>query len=272
VLPESGAEETVIVPGPWTTGASTGHNASVQLQIEGVRKSYHGDVVLRHIDLTVRRHELVCLIGASGSGKSTLLRCVNLLEKVDDGRILLGETEVTAPDAVPHEIRKRIGMVFQSYNLFPHMTVLENVALAPQRVHGRARDQARDSARRMLERLGLGMKAHEYPDRLSGGQQQRVAIARALVTGPEVVLLDEITSALDPELVSEVLTVVKELKTEGITMILATHEMNFAREVADQVCYLEDGLVVESGTAEQMFTAPRELSTQRFLQRVVGQS
>ncbi len=239
------------------------------LEIEGVWKHYHRHSVLRGIDLSVDSHEVVCLIGASGSGKSTLLRCVNLLETVDDGAILLDGTEITDVRANPDDVRKRIGMVFQSYNLFPYMTVLENITLAPRKVHGIGRAQAEEQARELLSRFGLDGRAGAYPDRLSGGQQQRVAIIRALATRPRLLLLDEVTSALDPALVAEVLEIIRELKESGMTMILATHEMGFARDIADKVCFLDEGVLLEQGTAEQIFTDPREPRTREFLRRVL---
>ncbi|OXS36161.1 amino acid ABC transporter ATP-binding protein [Streptomyces sp. XY006] len=239
------------------------------LRMESVRKSFGGAVVLRDVDLEVAPHTVTALIGASGSGKSTLLRCANLLEEIDDGAIWLDGEEITDPRTDQDAVRRRIGVVFQAYNLFPHMTVLKNITLAPRRVHGVSRAEAEARARELLERLGLGGKASEYPDRLSGGQQQRVAIVRALAVRPRLLLLDEITAALDPELVGEVLTVVRGLKDEGMTMVLATHEMGFAREVADQVCFLEDGVVLEHGTARQIFEEPRQERTRRFLRRIV---
>jgi polar amino acid transport system ATP-binding protein len=239
------------------------------LRVDGVRKAFGDAVVLRSVDLTVPAHSVTALIGASGSGKSTLLRCVNLLETVDDGTIRLDGEDVTDPRVDPDAVRKRIGIVFQAFNLFPHMTVLQNVTLAPRRVHKVERGRAEDEARALLDRFGLGGKAGDYPDRLSGGQQQRAAIVRALATRPRLLLLDEITSALDPELVGEVLEVVRELKDEGMTMVLATHEMGFARQVADEVCFLEGGEVAERGPAEQLFTAPTQPATQRFLRRII---
>ncbi|MFJ5994522.1 amino acid ABC transporter ATP-binding protein [Streptomyces sp. NPDC092370] len=239
------------------------------LRMESVRKTFGDSVVLRDVDLEVAPHTVTALIGASGSGKSTLLRCANLLEEIDDGAIWLDDEEITDPRADQDAVRRRIGVVFQAYNLFPHMTVLENITLAPRRVHGVPRAEAEARARELLERLGLGGKAGEYPDRLSGGQQQRVAIVRALAVRPRLLLLDEITAALDPELVGEVLTVVRGLKDEGMTMVLATHEMSFARDVADQVCFLEGGVVLERGTAEQVFGDPRQERTRRFLRRIV---
>jgi polar amino acid transport system ATP-binding protein len=240
------------------------------LQVEGVRKSFGDTVVLRSVDLTVAQHRVAVLIGASGSGKSTLLRCVNLLEAVDDGVIRLDGEDVTDPRVDPDTVRRRVGIVFQAFNLFPHKTVLDNVTLAPRRVHKLPRRQAEDEARALLDRFGLGDKAGDYPDRLSGGQQQRAAIVRALATRPRLLLLDEITSALDPELVGEVLEVVRELKDEGMTMVLATHEMGFARQVADEVCFLDGGVVVERGRPEQIFGAPAEPRTQQFLRRIVA--
>ena len=239
------------------------------LRIEGVWKTYHAHPVLRGIDLDVAQHEVVCLIGASGSGKSTLLRCVNMLESVDDGAIFLDGKDITDPGADPDRVRRQIGMVFQSYNLFPHMTVLENITLAPVRVHRRARAEAVEQARELLERFGLADKGGEYPDRLSGGQQQRVAIIRAMATRPSVLLLDEVTSALDPELVTEVMDIIRELKDSGMTMILATHEMGFARDIADTVCFLHDGVLLERGPAAKIFQEPTEKRTREFLHRVL---
>ncbi|MEU6428459.1 amino acid ABC transporter ATP-binding protein [Microbispora sp. NPDC046973] len=239
------------------------------LTIEGVWKHYHGQSVLRGIDLEVAPHEVVCLIGASGSGKSTLLRCVNLLETIDDGAIHLDGAEITDVRADADDVRRRIGMVFQAYNLFPHMTVLDNITLAPRKVHGVRPEEAEARARELLDRFGLADKAGEYPDRLSGGQQQRVAVIRAVATDPRLLLLDEVTSALDPTLVTEVLGVIRELKETGMTMILATHEMGFARDIADTVCFLEGGVLLESGPPEQIFTAPEHPRTRAFLQRVL---
>ena len=239
------------------------------LRADGLRKHFGGHEVLRGIDLTVAEGEAVCLIGASGSGKSTLLRCANLLEQVDDGVIELDGRDITDPRVDPDEVRRHIGVVFQAYNLFPHRSVLDNITLAPRKVHGVPRAEAEDRARELLSRFGLADKAADYPDRLSGGQQQRVAIVRAIATQPRLLLLDEVTSALDPELVGEVLELVKELKTEGMTMLLATHEMAFAREVADEVCFLDQGVVLERGPAAQVLTAPQEERTQQFLRRVL---
>ena len=242
---------------------------TVALVLEGVHKSFDKNEVLRGIDLTVEEHEVVCLIGASGSGKSTLLRCVNLIEPIDAGRIVVGGEEITARNVDANRIRRRIGIVYQAYNLFPHMSVLRNVTLGPTRVLKVKRGEAQASALELLGRFGLADKAHDYPDRLSGGQQQRVAIVRALAMQPELMLFDEVTSALDPELVAEVLQVIRELAAGGMTMVLATHEMSFARDIADRVCFLDGGRILEEGTPEQIFTAPREPRTQQFLQRVI---
>ncbi|MEU0491062.1 amino acid ABC transporter ATP-binding protein [Nocardiopsis sp. NPDC006139] len=239
------------------------------LRMRGVRKEFRGDTVLDGLDLDVPEHAVVVLIGASGSGKSTLLRCANLLEPVTDGTIHLDGEHITDPRVDADRVRRRIGMVFQSFNLFPHMTVLDNVTLAPRRVHRRERREAEEKARELLDRVGLADKAGEYPDRLSGGQQQRAAIVRALVNGPRLLLLDEITSALDPELVGEVLDLVRGLREDGMTMLLATHEMGFARQVADTVCFLEGGRVLEQGPPEQVLGDPREPRTRRFLQRII---
>jgi len=238
------------------------------LDYRGVCKAFGDKVVLDGIDLTVDRGEVISLIGASGSGKSTLLRCTNLLEPIDDGAIVFDGVDISEPGLPPDPVRRRIGMVFQSFNLFPHMTVLENVTLAPRKVLGRSRAEAVEQARALLDRIGLAEKAYDYPDRCSGGQQQRVAIARALQMEPEVMLLDEITSALDPELVGEVLDVVRELKQQGMTMLLATHEMSFAREISDRVCYLHQGRILEQGPPGELFGNPRHERTQQFLQRV----
>ncbi|MEV4867768.1 amino acid ABC transporter ATP-binding protein [Streptomyces syringium] len=244
------------------------HTGTV-LRLESVRKTFGRSVVLRDVDLEVAQHTVTALIGASGSGKSTLLRCANLLEEIDDGAIFLDGEDITDPRVDPDAVRRRIGVVFQAYNLFPHMTVLENVTLAPRRVHGVPRAEAEERARELLGRLGLDGKAGEYPDRLSGGQQQRVAIVRALAGRPRLLLLDEITAALDPELVGEVLNAVRDLKEEGMTMVLATHEMGFARDVADQVCFLDGGVVLERGTPAEVFGEPRQERTRRFLRRLV---
>jgi polar amino acid transport system ATP-binding protein len=239
------------------------------LEFRDVRKAFGEKVVLDGIDLAIDRGAVVSLIGASGSGKSTLLRCTNLLEPIDDGAIWFDDVDISEPGLPPDPVRRRIGMVFQSFNLFPHMTVLDNVTLAPRKVLGRSKPEAADKAIDMLTRFGLAEKANDYPDRCSGGQQQRVAIVRALQMDPEVMLLDEITSALDPELVGEVLDVVRELKKGGMTMLLATHEMAFAREISDQVCFLHAGRILESGPPAQLFGAPRHERTGQFLQRVV---
>jgi len=239
------------------------------VEISGLRKAYGEHVVLRDLSLSVAPHECVVLIGSSGSGKSTLLRCVNLLEVVDDGVIRLEGRDITDPRVDADEVRTRVGIVFQSFNLFPHLRVLDNVALAPRKVHRIARDAAEDRAMAMLDRVGLREKARSYPDELSGGQQQRVAIARALVNEPVLMLFDEVTSALDPELVAEVLAMLRDLKTDGMTMIVATHEMGFAREVADEVCFLDGGTVHERWPAAQVLQAPHEARTQQFLRRIV---
>jgi polar amino acid transport system ATP-binding protein len=239
------------------------------LRLENVHKSFGDHEVLRGIDLEVGEHEVVCLIGASGSGKSTLLRCVNLLEALNAGRIWLGDEEITRRGADVNAVRRRIGIVFQSFNLFPHMTVLRNVTLAPRDVLGLSKAEAEGRALELLRRFGLENRSGEYPDRLSGGQQQRVAIVRALAMRPELMLLDEVTSALDPELVAEVLNVIRELADGGMTMVIATHEMGFARDIANRVCFLEDGLILEEGLPEEIFTRPKETRTQRFLERII---
>ena len=240
------------------------------LRIEGLHKSFGDLPVLRGIDLTLAEHEVVCLIGASGSGKSTLLRCVNLLEDVDAGRIFVGGREITAPKLDIDRIRRDIGIVFQSFNLFPHLRVIDNVTLAPRKVLGRSRADAEASAMELLRRFGLAEKASAYPDRLSGGQQQRVAIVRALAMEPTVLLLDEITSALDPELIAEVLDLVRELAAGGMTMLIATHEMGFARDVADRICFLDGGRILEQGPPAQLLADPKEPRTRQFLQRVIA--
>jgi polar amino acid transport system ATP-binding protein len=239
------------------------------IEISGVHKWYGEHEVLKGIDLNVDLHEVVCLIGASGSGKSTLLRCVNALEDIEKGSIRLDGDLVSGPGVDVNRLRRRVGIVFQSYNLFPHMTVQKNIELGSVHSAGMDREQAATIAHDLLVRVGLADKASKYPDQLSGGHQQRVAIVRALAMQPEAILLDEITSALDPELVAEVLDMVRELAENGMTMILATHEMAFAREVSDRVCFLEQGVLLEEGPPEQMFTAPREPRTQEFLQRVI---
>jgi polar amino acid transport system ATP-binding protein len=238
--------------------------------VEGVRKSFGKLEVLRGIDLDVAEHEVVCLIGASGSGKSTLLRCLNLLEPIDAGRISVGGEEITGRGVDVNRIRRGIGIVFQSYNLFPHMSVLRNVTLAPTRALGLSRREAEEQALGLLERFGLADKRREYPDRLSGGQQQRVAIVRALAMRPELMLLDEVTSALDPELVAEVLSVIRELADGGMTMLIATHEMSFARDIASSVCFLDAGVILEQGPPAQIFTSPTEPRTRQFLDRIIA--
>jgi polar amino acid transport system ATP-binding protein len=238
------------------------------LEYRGVHKAFGDKVVLDGIDLAIDRGSVITLIGASGSGKSTLLRCTNLLEPIDDGEIWFDGTDISEPGLPPDPVRRRIGMVFQSFNLFPHMTVLDNVTLAPRKVLGRSKREAADHAIEMLTRFGLAEKANDYPDRCSGGQQQRVAIVRALQMDPEVMLLDEITSALDPELVGEVLDVVRELKKSGMTMLLATHEMAFAREISDQVCFLHAGQILEAAPPAELFGNARHERTRQFLQRV----
>ena len=243
---------------------------SQALRIEGLHKSFDDLEVLRGIDLTVAEHEVVCLIGASGSGKSTLLRCINLLEDIDAGRIWIEGEEITARGVNVNSVRRHIGIVFQAFNLFPHMTVMRNVTLAPRKALGLSQIEADSRAMELLMRFGLADKKDEYPDRLSGGQQQRAAIVRALAMKPEVLLLDEITSALDPELVAEDLDVIRELAREGMTMVIATHEMGFARDVADRICFLDAGQILEEGPPDVMLSAPREERTQRFLQRIIS--
>jgi len=243
---------------------------SAAVVIEGLRKSFGNVEVLRDVDLAVEEHEVVCLIGASGSGKSTLLRCVNLLERINAGRIFLRGEEITRRDVDVNAVRRRIGIVFQAFNLFPHMTVLRNVTLATTRVLHKPRAEAEAEATALLERFGLADKRAEYPDRLSGGQQQRVAIVRALAMHPELMLLDEVTSALDPELVAEVLSVIRELADAGMTMVIATHEMSFARDTANRICFLDAGRILEQGPAEEIFTHPREARTQQFLERIIA--
>ena len=240
------------------------------LRVEDVRKAFGKLEVLRGIDLVLAEHEVVCLIGASGSGKSTLLRCVNLLEPIDAGRILVGGTEITRPGVDVNGVRRGIGIVFQSFNLFPHMTVLENVTLGPRKARGRGAGEAAKEARGLLGRFGLADRAADYPDRLSGGQQQRVAIVRALAMQPQLMLLDEVTSALDPELVAEVLSVIRELAEGGMTMLIATHEMGFAADIANRVCFLDEGVLLEEGPPEQIFRSPANPRTQEFLQRIIA--
>jgi polar amino acid transport system ATP-binding protein len=239
------------------------------VEVRGLHKSFGELRVLRGIDLSLADHEVVCLIGSSGSGKSTLLRCINLLEPIDAGRIFIEGAEITAKGIDVNHIRRRIGIVFQAFNLFPHMSVLANVTLAQRKALGRSAAEAETRATALLERIGLADKRHEYPDRLSGGQQQRVAIVRALAMDPDVLLLDEITSALDPELVAEVLALIRELAAGGMTMLIATHEMGFARDIANRVCYLDGGRILEEGPPARIFSAPREARTQQFLQRIV---
>jgi polar amino acid transport system ATP-binding protein len=239
------------------------------LSIQELRKSFGANEVLRGIDLEVAEHEVIALIGASGSGKSTLLRCINLLEPIDAGRISVEGEEITGRGVDVDRIRRRIGIVFQSFNLFPHMRVIDNVSLAPRKVLKRSRDDAERDALVLLERFGLADKAHDFPDRLSGGQQQRVAIVRALAMGPDLLLLDEVTSALDPELVAEVLSVIRELAAGGMTMLIATHEMGFARDIANRVCFLDGGRILEEGPPQQIFSSPREPRTRQFLNRII---
>lgn len=239
------------------------------LSIIGLEKSYGSHRVLQGIDMEVDRHNVVCLIGASGSGKSTLLRCINALEPIDAGIIMLDGDPVSGLGVDVNRLRRRVGMVFQSYNLFPHLTVIENIMIAPLKVAGIGREEARARAETLLERIGLANRADYRPDRLSGGQQQRVAIIRAMAMDPEVLLLDEVTSALDPELVGEVLDILKDLARSGMTMVLATHEMGFAREVANEVCFLQQGKLIEKGPPGQIFTEPREEETRRFLRRAL---
>ena len=241
-----------------------------KLSLRHVRKQFGDKVVLDDVSLDVADHQVVCLIGASGSGKSTLLRCINLLEHVDDGEVLLDGVDISEPGLDPDPIRRRIGMVFQSYNLFPHMSVLRNITLAPRKVLGMSTADADDRGMELLTRLGLADKAGAFPDQLSGGQQQRVAIVRALAMQPELMLLDEVTAALDPVLVGEVLNLIRELRRDGMTMVLATHEMGFAREIADLVCFLQDGVIVESAPPAELFSAPRQPATQAFLERVIA--
>jgi polar amino acid transport system ATP-binding protein len=244
-------------------------NERLALLLENVHKSFGENEVLKGIDLTVEPHEVVCLIGASGSGKSTLLRCINLVEPIDYGRIVVEGEEITARGVDANPIRRRIGIVYQSFNLFPHMTVLRNITLAPREALKQNRAEAEKNARALLERFGLLDKQDEYPDRLSGGQQQRVAIVRALAMRPHLMLLDEVTSALDPELVAEVLAVIKELAREGMTMLIATHEMSFARDIADRVCFLEAGRILEEGPPDRIFTSPEHPRTRQFLGRII---
>jgi len=238
------------------------------LELLNVRKSFGPELVLNDLSLAVPEHTATVLIGASGSGKSTLLRCINLLESIDDGQIFLDGDEISDPLINVDDVRRRLGMVFQSFNLFPHKTVLENITLSPIKVHGKSKDEANTAATELLKRFDLSDKADQYPDRLSGGQQQRVAIIRSLAVNPRLLLLDEVTSALDPVLVNEVLSAVRDLKSDGMTMVLATHEMGFATQVADEVCFLESGNIVERGTADQVLHNPQNPKTQEFLKRV----
>ena len=249
-------------PGPPVAGDEA-------IRIEGLHKSFGTNEVLKGIDLSVATHEVVCLIGASGSGKSTLLRCVNLLEPINSGRISLWGQEITGPDIDPNLVRRHVGIVFQSFNLFPHMTVLRNVTLAPAKVRRVPAAEADEEARALLGRFGLADKETDFPDRLSGGQQQRVAIVRALAMKPQIMLLDEVTSALDPELVAEVLDVIRELAATGMTMVIATHEMGFAKDIARRVCFLEEGRIIEDAPPGELFTSPRDERTRRFLRRIV---
>ena len=239
------------------------------VRLENVHKSFGANEVLQGIDLELEEHEVVCLIGASGSGKSTLLRCVNLLEQLDSGRIFLGGEEITRRGVDVNAVRRRIGIVFQAFNLFPHMSVLRNVTLAPRDALKLPREEAEARALRLLERFGLADRRNDYPDRLSGGQQQRVAIVRALAMQPELMLLDEVTSALDPELVGEVLGVIRELAEGGMTMLIATHEMSFARDIANRVCFLDAGQILEEGPPQEIFQHPREPRTRQFLERII---
>ena len=239
------------------------------LRLENVRKSFGSNAVLRGIDLELEEHEVVCLIGASGSGKSTLLRCVNLLEPLDSGRIFLGDQEITRRGVDANAVRRRIGIVFQAFNLFPHMSVLRNVTLGPRDALKLTREEAESRALELLARFGLENRRDDYPDRLSGGQQQRVAIVRALAMRPQLMLLDEVTSALDPELVAEVLQVIRELAEGGMTMLIATHEMSFARDIANRVCFLDAGQILEEGPPDRIFQHPREPRTRQFLERII---
>jgi polar amino acid transport system ATP-binding protein len=238
------------------------------LELARIRKSFGAELVIDDLSLVVPEHTATVLIGASGSGKSTLLRCINLLETIDDGEIFLDGQEISDPTINVDTVRRKLGMVFQSFNLFPHKTVLENITLSPIKVHGKTRDEANEQALQLLSRFGLADKADQYPDRLSGGQQQRVAIIRSLAVNPRLLLLDEVTSALDPVLVNEVLSAVRELKSDGMTMVLATHEMGFATQVADEVCFLESGKIVERGSAQEVLHKPQNPKTQEFLKRV----
>jgi polar amino acid transport system ATP-binding protein len=254
---------------PLAAGASFPAQGAEAIRVEGLRKAFGGHEVLTGIDLSVDTHEVICLIGASGSGKSTLLRCLNLLEPIDGGRISLWGQDITGAQVNQNLVRRHVGIVFQAFNLFPHMNVLRNITLAPMKVLGLPRAQAEEEARALLRRFGLLDKQADYPDRLSGGQQQRVAIVRALAMRPQIMLLDEVTSALDPELVAEVLEVIREMAASGMTMIIATHEMGFARDIANRVCFLEDGTIVEQAPPAELFSEPKDERTRRFLRRIV---
>jgi polar amino acid transport system ATP-binding protein len=242
---------------------------TAKLELRNVRKSFDDKVVLRDVNLSVGHHDVICLIGSSGSGKSTMLKAINLLVQIEEGEILLDGTDITAPSVNPNQVRESMGIVFQAFNLFPHMKVLDNITLSPRKVHDIPREEAEERARDLLDRFGLADKINEYPDRLSGGEQQRVAVIRALATEPDLMLFDEVTSALDPELVAEVLNVIRGLKDQGMTMLIATHEMGFARDVADRVCFLDQGRILEQGPPKEIFSAPREARTQQFLQRII---
>ncbi len=251
------------------TSAPAGPPAYPKLQLDAVHKAYGPKPVLQGIDLAVDEHEVVCLIGPSGCGKSTLLRCIDLLDPIDQGEIYLDGAAITGRGVDANAVRRRIGIVFQSFNLFPHMTVMDNVTLGPRRAHGMGRAEAEERAFELLERFGLADKANDYPNRISGGQNQRAAIVRAIMGEPEILLLDEVTSALDPELVGEVLAAIRDLAERGLTMVLATHEMGFARDVANRVCFLHEGRVLEQGPPDQLFSQPTQERTQQFLQRVI---
>lgn len=242
------------------------------LSLQNIRKSYESEIVLQDISLDVFEHKATVLIGASGSGKSTILRCINLLVEIDDGAIYLDGEEISNPLININKTRKKMGMVFQSFNLFPHMNVLENITLAPQKVHNKTKAESVEIALNLLTDFDLKDKAYEYPDKLSGGQQQRVAIIRSIATNPRVLLLDEVTSALDPVLVGEVLSIVRDLKSKGMTMVIATHEMNFATQVADEVCYLDQGKIVERGPASKVILDPQNLKTKEFLKNIHDKS
>jgi polar amino acid transport system ATP-binding protein len=245
-------------------------NTTLALEIDGLHKSFGPREVLKGIDLSVREHEVVCLIGASGSGKSTLLRCINLIEPIEGGKIVVGGEEITRPGVDVNRVRRGIGLVFQAYNLFPHMSVVENVTLAPRKALGLAQAEAEQEALELLGRFGLGDRRDDHPDGLSGGQQQRVAIVRALAMRPKLMLLDEVTSALDPELVAEVLAVIRGLAESGMTMLIATHEMSFARDIADRVCFLDAGVILEEGPPSELLSSPRHPRTQQFLERIIA--